>query len=166
MAVNDKITMDKKTIRHLYNRAMGGEEEEEEPRKPSPYRDFECSEGSGSLEKKIVLNVKDIIGNEGSRMLYQNNDFFVRWNYAKRSGEHKKDSGSIAYRSLVKDNKVNPEMLLAYLDVYRGSTRNLVVIRRNFERIIENHPDAPFYNEITKLFYRPDSKKVSLTFLE
>ena len=153
--------MDKKIIRQMYNRAMGGKEEEEEQRMPSPYRHFDCSEGSGSLERALVLDVKELIGNEGSKILYQNSDFLARWNYQKRSGEHRKDSGTISYRSLVKDNKVNPEMLLAYLDVYRGSARKLIVLRRNFERIIEKHPDATFYKEIMGLFYKPDSKKVA-----
>jgi len=145
---------------------------EKQTHEPSPYRDFEHDADTHMPSKNLVMNISEIIGNEGVKILYPNNgckssDLFVRWNYRKQSGEHKKNNGSIYYYNIgkikINGNYIENEKELAYIPVKNGNTEKLIIARRNFAHIIEKHPDATFYQEIMKLFYRPhpDEKKVA-----
>jgi hypothetical protein len=96
------------------------------------------------------LNVDKLIdGKSEFKTIHNNNGLQIEWQYRKRNGEHKKDSGLLKFIDLSSGKTA------AYLEVVRGNASAIYITGEDFAKNIDNYKDMPrsLYSCIKKTFY-------------
>ena len=90
------------------------------------------------------LEISDLIGNDGDKTIYADNGILMNWRYRKRSGEHKKDSGTI---SISKDSRTH-----ASFDILRSHLNKFYIHRKNFVLNFKEFSGMHLYEYIGNIF--------------
>jgi hypothetical protein len=114
---------------------------------PGPYSSFNIR--NRKPEKDIILNIADIAGSEGDRVLYDNNGLKVKWVCDNVSGSHN-DAGTIKFIY------GNPSKLIARMPVRRKYIAyRLEIYDLGFASILdENKKMKKLYGPLKKLFIK------------
>jgi hypothetical protein len=115
--------------------------------KTNPFENFSRQGEVYSKELNPAWDVLQFIGNEGGKTIHDQKGGEVRWDYRKRSGEHKKDSGLI----ILLDSKKS----FGHLDVLRGKAYGIYIWAYGKEaktaKKIEAHKEMPIYDKVQSL---------------
>ena len=99
------------------------------------------------------LDISNLIdGKSESKVVYNSNKLRIDWQYRKRSGEHKKDSGCMKFIDL------NSGRTSAFIEVHKGYALALRIYSENFAKDIDNYKDMPLYDFIKSTLYYPKEK--------